>query len=177
MTKDYLLGIFRTQKNNYRLTYVLMVLTSQNDVMGEFLHLYKHIDPKFKFKVMDGVEPLILDKKVLQIAVDQFHMTVLRAIIKELFEVLKIYCKNTDQDHLLRSQAWYQLWRIIRNCLSHDFHFKFTDHDKKILPILWNGIEIREDMDGTQMNISHFSFENIWTLINEVETFIENELT
>ncbi|WP_319410167.1 hypothetical protein [uncultured Desulfosarcina sp.] len=174
MDKDYLLGLFRTQKNNYRLAYVLIALSSQDDVMDDFLHLYKNIDPKFK--VIDGIEPLILDKKVLKIAVDQFHMTILRAVVKELFEVIKIYCKDTKQNNLLHSQSWYQLWRIIRNCFSHDFHFHFNNHDKKFLPISWNGVEIREDMDGKQMTIGHFSYEKLWALINEVEAFIETDL-
>ncbi len=174
MTKDDLLGIFRTAKNNYRLTYVLMMLSSQDDMIIDVLQLYKTIDPKLK--VIDGIEPLILDKKVLNIAVDQFHLTVLRSIVKELFEVIKIYCKNTDQNTLLKTQDWYQVWRIIRNCLSHDFHFHFNKYDKSILPISWNGIEIREDMDGKQMTIRHFSYQNVWSLVNEVEAFTQKEL-
>jgi hypothetical protein len=51
MTKDVLLGIFRTQKNNYRLAYVLIALTSQDDVMNDFFHLYQTIDPKFKGRI------------------------------------------------------------------------------------------------------------------------------
>ena len=174
MKKDDLLGIFRTQKNNYRLAYVLIALSSQDDVMNDFLHLYQTMDPKLK--VIDGIEPLILDKIVLKIAVDQFHMTVLRAIVKELFEVMNNYCKNTDQNDLLHSQDWYHVWRIIRNCLSHDFHFRFNNYDKKFLPISWNGIEIREDMDCEQMTIGHFSFQNLWSLVNEVEAFVQKEL-
>jgi hypothetical protein len=174
MTKDDLIGIFRTEKNHYRLAYVLIAQTSQDDVMNDFLQSYQNIDPKLK--VIDGIERLILDKNALKIAVDQFHMTILRAIIKELFAVIKIYCKSTSQDNLLYSQDWYQLWRIIRNCFSHDFHFRFNNHDKKFLPISWKGIEIGEEMDGEQMTISHFSYENLWSLINEVEAFVKNEL-
>jgi len=174
MTKDDLIGIFRTAKNNYRLAYVLIAQTSQDDVMSDFLHLYGNIDSKLK--VIDGIEPLILDKNVLKIAVDQFHMTILRAIIKELFETVKIYCKGSGQNDLLHSQDWYQPWRIIRNCFSHDFHFRFKNYDKKLLPISWKGIEIREDMDGKQITIGHFSYEKIWVLVNEVEIFVKNKL-
>lgn len=174
MTKDNLIGIFRTEKNNYRLAYILIAQTSQDDVMNDFLQLYQKNDSKLK--IIEGIEPLILDKNVLKIAVDQFHKTIMRAIVKELFEVIKIYCKSTDQNYLLHSQDWYQLWRIIRNCFSHDFHFRFNQYDKNFLPISWKGIEIRENMDGKQMNISHFSYENLWSLINEVEAFVEKEL-
>lgn len=112
MTKDDLIGIFRTEKNNYRLIYVLIVQTSQDDVMRDFIALYQHFDEKFK--VIDGIEPLILDKKVLKNAVEQLHITIQRAIVKELFEVVKTYCKKTDQNDLLQSQDWYRLWRIVR---------------------------------------------------------------
>jgi hypothetical protein len=174
MTKDDLMGIIRTEKNNYRLAYVLIIQTSQDDVMTYFLDLYRSIDPKFK--VINGIEPLVLDKKVLKIAVDQFHITILRAIVKELFEILKIYCKSTAQDDLLYSQDWYQPWRIIRNCFSHDFHFRFKNYDKKLLPLSWRGIEIREEMDGTKITTSHLSYEKIWALINEAERFVKNKL-
>lgn len=174
MTKDDLIGIFRTEKNNYRLIYVLIVQTSQDDVMIDFINLYQHLDEKVK--IIDGIEPLILDKRVLKIAVDQLHMTIQRTIVKELFEIVKTYCQNTSQNHFLLSQDWYQLWRIIRNCFSHDFHFRFNKHDKKYLPISWKGIELREDMDGQQITIGHLSYEKIWVLINEVEVFIKNKL-
>lgn len=174
MTKNDLLGILRTYKNNYRLTYVLITISSQDDMMIDFLHLYHTIDPELK--VIDGIEPLILDKNVLKIAVNQFHKTILRAIVKELFEVIKNYCKKTNQVDLLYSQGWYQVWRIIRNCLSHDFRFCFNKYDKQILPVSWNGIEIKEYMDGNKMTLSHFSFQNLWSLIIEVEVFIQNEL-
>ncbi len=174
MTKDDLIGIFRTAKNNYRLAYLLIAQTSQDDVMNDFLYLYQNIDPKLK--IIDGIEPLILDKNVLKIAVDQFHITILRAIVKELFETVKIYCKSTVQSDLLHSQDWYQPWRIIRNCFSHDCHFRFNDHDKKLLPISWRGIEIREEMDGTKITTGHLSYEKIWALVNEAEVFVKNKL-
>lgn len=174
MTKDELLGVFRTEKNNYRLMYILMALTGQDDVMAEFLYLYQHLDEKVK--VIDGIEPLVLDKKILNIAVEQLHITILRAIVKELFEVMKTYCEISGQIGLLKSQDWYQLWRIIRNSFSHDFHFRFSEHDKKYLPISWKGIEIREDMDGQKMTTGHISYEKIWILTNEAEDFSQNTL-
>ena len=174
MTKDELIGIFRTAKNNYRLIYVLIVQASQEDVMLDFISLYKKLDEKVK--ILDGIEPLLLDRKVLIHSVEQLHMTVQRAVIKELFEGVKSYCKSTKQIDLLRSQNWYQIWRIIRNCFSHDYRFRFSDHDKKFLPISWKGIELDERMDGELITIGHLSYEKIWILVNEVEVFLKNEL-
>jgi hypothetical protein len=174
MTKDELLGIFRTAKNNYRLVYIILIQTGQDDVMAGFLYLYQHLDKKVK--VIDGIEPLILDKKVLKMAVEQLHITILRSIVKELFEVMKGYCEASGEIDLLKSQNWYQLWRIIRNSFSHDFHFRFGQHDKKFLPISWNGIEIREDMDGKKVTTGHLSYDKVWKLINVVEIFINSKL-
>ena len=174
MTKDELIGIFRTSKNNYRLIYVLIVLSSQEDIMFDFISLYKKLDEKIKF--LDGIVPLLLDRKVLIHSVEQLHMTVQRAVIKELFEGVKSYCKSTKQSDLLISQDWYQMWRIIRNCFSHDYRFRFNDQDKKFLPISWKGIELNERMDGELITIGHLSYEKIWVLVNEVEVFVKNEL-
>lgn len=96
MTKDDLIGIYRTVKNNYRLTYVLMVQTSQDDLMKHFIEMYQLIDKKLK--VIDGIEPLILDKKVLKIAVEEFYKTIQRTAVKELFEIVKAYCNETGQN-------------------------------------------------------------------------------
>lgn len=174
MDKDELLGIFRTAKNNYRLIYVLIAQTSQDDVMDEFLILYQHLDKRLK--VIDGIEPLILDKKVLKIAVEQLHITILRSLIKELFEVLKTYCESTGEKNLLKSQEWYQLWRVIRNGFSHDFCFRFNEHDKKFLPISWKGIEVRDDMHKKKITTGHFPYNKVWELINEVESFVQYKL-
>lgn len=183
MSKDKLLGIFRTAKSSYRLIYVLIVQTSQDDVMAEFLNLHRHLDKRLKdqdldkrLKVIDGIEPLILDKKVLKIAVEQLHITVLRSLVKELFEILKTYCKSTGETELLKSQEWYQLWRIIRNGFSHDFCFRFSAHDKKFLPISWKGIEIRADLDSKNITTGHFPYDKIWELIDEVENFVQHKL-
>lgn len=175
MTKEELIGIFRTVKNNYRLIYVLIVQASQDDVMTDFIYLYQNLEDRVK--VIDGIEPLLLDKKVLEIAVDQLHLTIHRSAVKELFEAVKAYCKNTNQITLLQSKEWYQVWRIIRNCFSHDYHFRFSNHDKKFLPLLWNGIEFRKDMDGKKITTRHLSYETVWALIDTVELFVVNELT
>ncbi len=175
MNKDNLIGIFRTVKNNFRLIYVLMVQTSQEDIMENFIKTYASLDEKLK--VFDGIEPLILDEKVLKIAVEQLYISIQRNAIKELFEVVNDYCGNTGQIELLKSQDWYQLWRIIRNSFSHDFHFRFNSYDKKHLPINWRGIEIREDMDGEIVKLKHFSYNDIWVLINSAEDFAVNKLT
>jgi hypothetical protein len=143
--------------------------------MFDFISLYNKFDKKIK--IIDGIVPLLLDKNVLFHSVEQLHMTVQRAVIKELFEGVKSYCKSTKQSNLLISQNWYQLWRIMRNCFSHDYRFRFNDHDKKFMPISWKGIELDESMDGELITIGHLSYENIWDLINEVEIFVKNELT
>jgi hypothetical protein len=46
--------------------------------------------------------------------------------------------KKTGQDNKRVSQPWHQFSHIITNCLAHDYHFRFTEHDNRKLTSLGN---------------------------------------
>lgn len=58
-----------------------------------------------------------------------------RTFIKEIFEVVRAYCRETGNTKKLTEQSWYQFARLIRNCLAHDHVFHFSDYDIGLLPI------------------------------------------
>jgi hypothetical protein len=174
MTKSDLLGIFRTAKNNYRLVYVLIILSSQDKMKSDFMQIYQGLDKSLK--PVDDILPLLFDEKVFSHALMELQMTIHRASLKELFETMKHYCDQSSQSNLLTSQTWYQFWRIIRNCFSHNFKFRFNNYDKTVLPVTWAGITIAESMEGQSLNIGQFSIPKLWALIGEAEDFIDKQL-
>lgn len=174
MTKSDLLGIFRTAKNNYRLVYVLILLSSQEKMKSDFIEIYQGLDKSLK--PVDDILPLLFDEKVLKKALMELQMTIHRAALKELFETMRNYCDKSSQSALLTSQPWYQFWRLIRNCFSHNFKFRFNKYDKTVLPVTWSGITIAESMEGQSLTIGQFSIHKLWSLIGEAEDFIDKQL-
>lgn len=120
---------------------------------------------------------LLRDRDVSKIAFSELYDTVHRSALKELFEVTKHYCESTGQTGLLKGQPWYQFWRILRNCLSHDFRFRFTKHDRKKLPVNWRSVTIDECMEGRQLTHGVLSRDQLLGLINDIQEFVEAKLT
>jgi hypothetical protein len=75
-----------------------------------------------------------------------FILNQLHALIRVPFEILCDYCKEYDKSaptrlllEEMKATSWYEVARIVRNAISHNFHFQYTKHDKeKILPVTWN---------------------------------------
>lgn len=170
MTKDEVVGIFRTCENNCKLAYVLMVLLSYDDTYGYFAALYKELKIPKPYK---GLDALLQDRAVLKIAMEQLYDTVHRAALKELFEITKLYFEEQKKTDVLKAQNWYQFWRILRNCFSHDFVFRFNAHDRKQLPVTWSGVTIDASFEGRPLTHGTMSREKLWELLTDVKTFVE----
>jgi len=93
-----------------------------------------------------------------------------------LYEITKDYCAKTGQLEILQSQSWYQFWRVLRNCLSHDFKFKFNEYDLKKLPVSWGRLTIDTSMEGTYLTHGNFSREDIVSFLMEVSVFIKKTI-
>ena len=175
MTKDEILGIFRTCHNNCKIVYVSKLLLLYDDTPDFFKELHQRLKILKPYKD-DELLPLLYDKKVLKIALSQLYDIVHIAALRDLFEQTKIYCSETGQEELLKEQPWYQFWRITRNCFSHDFTFQFRDYDKRKLPVSWDGFTIDASLDGTKLTHGQFSRERFWGFLSKVSSFIENDL-
>ncbi|CUS32717.1 hypothetical protein COMA1_10777 [Candidatus Nitrospira nitrosa] len=175
MTKDDLVGIFRTAKNNCKLVYASLVLFAHEDMPTVYekwssaLNLQKPFDE-------EEVVILLRDQNVSRIAWSELYDTVHRAAVKELFEVTKNYCDSSGQNHLLAAQPWYQFWRVVRNCLSHDFRLRFTDYDRNRLPVSWRGVTIDQTMEGKPLTHGVLSRQQLLEFLDEVALFIEKQL-
>jgi len=107
---------------------------------------------------------------------NEFVKMGIRMMLKEPFELVKDYCKLTNQISLFKKQKWYHFARILRNCVSHNFRFEFTNSDKKILPVSYKGKTIDINMDNTDMHLSFFGQSDIWELFCEMGSFVNNVL-
>jgi hypothetical protein len=175
MTKDDLLGIFRTCHNNCKLVYASMVLFGHED-MAKFFTAW---DAKLNLPKPypdSEILPLLYDREVLKHAFVQLYDTVHRTALTDLFEMTKDYCKETGQEAVLQQQPWYQFWRILRNCFSHDFVFTFTQYDRERLPVTWDNLTLDSFREGTQLTHGEFPREKIWVFLRQIELFIEKNL-
>ena len=175
MTKDDLIGIFRTSQNNCKLVYASMILFAHEDMATFYTQWSSQLDVPRPFDQMELVA-LLHDKNVLKIAFGQLYEAVHRAALKELFEITKEYCDDTGQGRLFTSQPWYQFWRMLRNCLSHNLKFEFREYDKQHLPVSWSGVTLDLNMEGKPLTHGVMSREKLLAFLDEVKTFVEKQL-
>ena len=84
-----------------------------------------------------------------------FLLNQLYALIRAPFEIVGDYCEDYDKvmggkrlSKQMKASPWFQFARIIRNAISHNFHFQYGTYDKSLLPVTWNGITLSQDMEG-----------------------------
>lgn len=175
MTKDELLGIFRTAQNNCKLVYASLVLFAHEDMPSIYSKWSATLNIPRPFDERELLA-LLHDRNVSKIAFSELYDTVHRAALKELFEITKHYCITTGQTSMLTAQPWYQFWRLLRNCFSHDFRFRFSTYDIKRLPASWQTVTIDSSMEGKQLTHGVLSREQLLHFIDDVRTFVESKL-
>lgn len=174
MTKSHLLGIYRTKLNHIKLAYACLVLWN-DPVMPQYFEMLRR---KWRDipQLFPDISNLVHDSVSMKIACEELYDSAHRSAIKELFTFTKRYCSLTGQLDLLKTQPWYQFWRIIRNCWAHDMIFCFSNEEKKMLPVTWSGITIHLRMDGKNLTHGICSREKLRELLEEATTFISLQL-
>jgi hypothetical protein len=109
-----------------------------------------------------------------------FVLNQLHALIRAPFELLSDYCEDYDEaepsGHLvqaLRTTAWYDYARIIRNTISHNFRFRFSNSDRNRLPITWRGMTLTAALEGTSITYESFWHGSGYQLFLDMRTFAE----
>lgn len=174
ITKNELLGMYRTALNHIQLAYATLLLWSYPDTAGWFETLYGKLNniPK----PFPEITSFIRDKLAMKIACNELYESAHRSALKDLFALTKWYCHETGQLSKLEMQPWFQFWRILRNCLAHKMRFSFNESEKKQLPVTWSGVTIDISMNGKALTHGQFSLEKLRELIQTVYTFLENDL-
>ena len=175
MTKDDLLSQLENAKNNYVLGLASISLFSNEKVYSALEE--SHVKFGTYTVEFNQVKNLLMKPADREVACKEFLKTQIRALIKESFELIKNYCDESGQGAKLVDESWYEFARIIRNCLSHNFKFKFNSHDKKTLPVIWNNRTINTSMDGNHLELIFFGYVETWELFTEYQNFVGTELT
>lgn len=174
MSKDHLLGLYRTKLNHIQLTYASLVLWVYPDTPRLFEKLYAEMNgfPK----PFPNLLAFLNNETSMRIACEELYDSAHRSAIKELFALTKLYCHQTGQLQSLKSQPWFQFWRILRNCWSHDMTFHFSPDEKAILPVTWSDVTLDISMNGQQLTHGRCSRDKLRELIETAKSFVEQHL-
>ncbi|MDZ7789190.1 MAG: hypothetical protein U5L08_01585 [Xanthomonadales bacterium] len=173
MNKLRLLGIFDTKLNHITLCYASLVLWAYPDTPDYFEQI--HAATVGDKNYFPNVSNLVNNAQRLKIATDELYSSAHRSAIKDLFPLLKKYCHDTGQMELLKDQAWFDFWWVLRNCWSHDMTFNFNPAEKKRLPIRWLDVSVTEEMNGRPLTHGQCSYEHLRLLV-ETARSVRTEL-
>ena len=175
LTKVELLSQLENVKNNYILGLASVSVLSESFAV----HHLRHSHCAFGAYVVEfrQVAALLESKPDREMALKEFTTMLIRGLLKESFETVRAYAKSNQQGAKLKAQPWFQFFRLIRNCVSHNFHFEFTDDDKKLLPVSWHGITIDKNLDGQPLEIAFLGYDGVWDLFSELVKFANTQLT
>ncbi len=175
MSKNQLLGQLTNAKNNFILGLAAISLFGTQESYSildkNSAHFGQYTVP------FDQVSNLLRNEDDRSIAIKEFVKMLIRALIKESFELIKAYCEDTGQRTVFTSVSWYQFARMIRNCLSHNFKFEFRPNEKNLLPARWRARTITVQMDGQHLELEFLGYLQTWEMFHDFQQFVEDRLT
>jgi len=175
ITKVELLSQIENVKNNYILGLSAISVLSEPFSVE---HLQKS-HCIFGGYVVDfrQVATLLANDNDRNIALKEFTTMLIRGLLKESFEIVRAYAKSSRQSAKFKAQPWFQFFRLIRNCVSHNFHFDFRESDKGLLPVSWRGRTIDASLDHQPFEIAFLGYDGVWDLFSELVLFVDEQLT
>lgn len=141
---------------------------------NEFLSQRLYILPEGNITFKDFVKSI--EKKNLdglKITIENASKTIVRNFFKECFRITESYCYDSKQQELLKTQIWYEFYRVVTNSLSHDFKFNFNKKDLKKLPITYKKYSIDNSNNSKRIEIQ---LKTLLELNNELIEFVMNDL-
>ena len=179
MNKEYVLGLLRTTWNNYMVGCLAGYFITQIDPFNltETIEMRNRNVPEV-YVILDlkPMKALLQFPKKKSKLLNEHIKSILRSFVKDMFEIAKLYAKETEQFNKMKKANWYNFTRIIRNCLAHDFRLKFGNHDKKALPVKWRDKEITLAMNNQPLNVKILNEAVAVELYSEIFTYVETEL-
>jgi len=152
---------------------LLLVHPKTPDMLREKGTLVRVGDHEEKFdKLADYLE----DPDMKKMIGNDIHNIFLRFIFREPYELIFNYCKNSNQLDKLRSKDWFHFARLCRNAMAHNLAWKFTNDDRRILPVTYWGQTISEDMEGITVTREVLTFQITWNLNSDFLRFVRDDL-
>ena len=156
MNKLHILGQVQTVKNNYALAQAGIALLAFPDSRARLHDVFSLLKEHPETQGIRYIDYVFKDDDLLKLATGELRNAVLRNCLKELFELVKLYGKETNQTQVIEAAPWYQFLRTVRNSLSHDMKLRFGRHDLKRLPISWSGLTINASMQDSELAMLGF---------------------
>ena len=174
--KVHILGRIQTVKNNYALAQAGIALLALPDARARLNEVFALLEDHPETSAICYIDYIFEDDNLLQSATGEFRNSILRNCMKELFEQVKLYGKETNQKKIIEAAPWYQFMRIIRNCLSHDMKLRFRSYDLKQLPTSWSGLTIDASMHGSYLPMRDFlDRQKALELVDSVADYVKTE--
>lgn len=173
-TKIELIGVLEAHSNSVRLSNTLRVLAHATD-----LHALLNTVVDASSQNLAGFQKtlsLLADQPKLLHSVNQLYLTILSATITETLDLTRDYCRSTGQTRILKAQPWFQVFRICRNALNHNFMIEFTKEDRTMLPVEWNGVRIDASLENRQLSLGILPLDKAMEWLEELERFISTDL-
>jgi len=174
--KPLILGRVQTIKNNYALAQAGIALLTMPDARARLDQVFPLLQDRPEIQAIRYINYIFEDNDLLKLATGEFRNAILRNCMKEIFEQVKLYGRETNQMHVVEAAPWYQFLRITRNCLSHDMKLHFNSYDLKQLPVSWSGLIIHASMQNLQLPMRGFlGREKALELIDAVIDYLETK--
>jgi len=175
MDKSDLIAQLEAIKINYISVFAVYIMFLDEKSYSFLQNKSVEFDDHRKLKV-GIIAELMSNKTVNEKARKEFINMGLRSFIRESFEIIQDYCKNSHQMKKFNETKWFNFARLIRNCFSHNFKFILTESDVERLPIKWRNKEIKLDMKNTVLNLQFFGYLEAFDLFEDMYQFVIKEL-
>jgi hypothetical protein len=169
--------MLQTQKNNYALVQAGVALMTGQDALEMIRETFEVVKDHPEFSSFSYITYVFETDELLKHATKELRNAVLRNMLKESFELVKLYGDTTGQSALVMAAPWYQFLRIVRNCLSHELQLSFRPADLKVLPVTWSGLTLERSMHNGPLQMRDFlSRPKVMELINDIIEYVEQKL-
>ena len=114
-----------------------------------------------------------------QIFIQEFVNHAFRALLKESFELVKVYSNSTSQFRKFQSFSSYYLHRLLRNAVSHDFIWDLKNTNGNFyhyLPLTWKDVEVTAQHHGTPVVLEHITYAHMWAISEETLSLADKTL-
>lgn len=151
-------------KNNFMLGLFALHMFSSTD------ELYRFCDSRCKFGnyMLDFDQVVKLLQSEQDIACKEFLKLHLRALIKESFEIVSQYSKQTSFFDTFKEQSWFHIARLIRNAIAHSGHFKIKQSES----YQWRNVKLCYQDNGKPLQIDFLGYDGAYTLFEEMYQFL-----
>ena len=100
---------------------------------------------RYSFDLEPAIK-LIEESRDKEQFIQVFFNMALQIPIVRAFELIKFYCRETNQKSKFQKQDWYKVAYAIRNCFSHNFRIEVCGRTVNDLPFTWENIAITREM-------------------------------